>query len=120
MSSSFPDEGFTYPDPSLYHEPSLYHLAGPLGLSQPQQSTTTAAPSVSAAAPASAASAPPLAIDPALLALPGQAPTRFAGAPRLSVIGTIFPGFPAGLVPPIQINGEDAARYNGLVAGTIF
>ena len=113
MSSSFPNESFTYPDPAFYR------FDGQSGLPQPQQSTPTAAPSAAASAPVPVTSAPPLAIDPALLALPGPAPFPFAGAPRLSVVGTMFPGFPAGLVPPIQINGEDAAEYNGLVAGMI-
>ena len=48
----------------------------------------------------------------------GPVVASFTGAPRFSVVGVIFPGFPAGLVPPMQINGEDADRYNSLVAGT--
>ena len=48
----------------------------------------------------------------------GPVVASFTGAPRLSVVGVIFPGFLAGLVPPMQINGEDADRYNTLVVGT--
>ena len=91
-----------------------------------------AAPPVPAAVSVVAVPAPPFAKDPALLALPGPAtvpttasviaapalalaaivgsiPAQFAGAPRLSVIGSVFPGFPAGYVPLMQINARDTA-----------
>lgn len=126
----------------MYPDPSFYGLNAPFDLSQPHQPAPAAAPSVPTAAPVPAPSAPPFAIDPALLALPGPAASPypapivatadpilppiagpvlapFAGAPRLSVSGVMFPGFPAGLVPPMEINGGDAAKYNNLVAGTI-
>lgn len=133
MAASPSDRVFYYPDPSLFG------LNAPSPQSHPHQSTAfsvtypPAAPVVAGPRPA------PLALDPALLALPGRAaapthtpvvatptpasgpnagpvPAPFAGAPRLSVVGVMFPGFPAGLVPPMEINGEDAAKYNELVA----
>lgn len=127
---------FVYPDPSLNHHvgpyPLLYHLLGPLHGQQLRQHRPMAATSIPATTLVSAPSAPPLPIDPALFALPGpaapaaiQAPIAApvlapaAGAPPLSVVGATFPGFPAGLAPPMQVNGGDAARYNSLVAGTI-
>lgn len=143
MAASSSDGVFLYPDPSFFGlnaPPPPFHP-------QPDQITVfsraspPAAPVVAAPAPAPA---PPFALDPALLALPGPAgvptpapvvaapapapapapvagpvPAPFAAAPRLSVVGVMFPGFPAGLVPPMQINGADAAIYNQHVKGIV-
>ena len=165
-SPSHSDDGFVYPDPTLYILAPSSGLANPrpsiINLGQDatvEHRVPAAAPAVPATVPATALPPPPFALDPALLALPGPAtvpttapviaalapttapapstapvvaapaaapapivalaPAPFAGAPRLSVVGMMFPGFPAGLVPPMQINGRDAARYNELVAGMI-
>lgn len=50
-----------------------------------------------------------------LAAPPAAAPAQ--GSPPYSCIGTKFPGFPAGIHPPVQITGRDAQRWRDLVAG---
>lgn len=128
---------FFYPDPSLFGT----NAPPPPPQSPPHESTGFSG-SLPPDAPVVAPPAPPFPLDPALLVLPGSAavpvpatvvpvpaptpapvagpvPAPSAGAPRLSVVGVMFPGFPAGLVSPMQITGEDAARYDRLVAGMI-
>ncbi|CAD6585079.1 MAG: hypothetical protein ASARMPRED_002006 [Alectoria sarmentosa] len=127
MAASSSDGVFLYPDPSFFG------LNAPPPPFQPDKITVFSKASPPAA-PVVAAPAPPFALDPALLALSGPSavptpapvvaapapapasagpvPAPFAAAPRLSVVGVMFPGFPAGLVPPMQINGANAATYN--------
>ena len=134
MAASSSDGVFLYPDPSFFG------LNAPPPPFQPDKITVFSKASPPAA-PVVAAPAPPFALDPALLALSGPSavptpapvvaapapapasagpvPAPFAAAPRLSVVGVMFPGFPAGLVPPMQINGANAATYNQHVKGIV-
>lgn len=142
MAASSSDGVFLYPDPSFFglNAPPrpIHPHPQPDQITVFSRASPPAAPVVAAPAPAPA---PPFALDPALLALSGPAgvptpapvvaapapaapvaglvPAPFAAAPRLSVIGVMFPGFPAGLVPPMQINGADAAIYNKHVKGIV-
>ena len=145
MAASPSNRVFFYPDPSLFGLKAPSPQSHPYQSTVSSEPNSPAAPALFLnpnETPNQPGSNPYINIDPTLLALPGPTPVphstpvgnvpapapaaiagpipaQFAGAPRLSVVGVMFPGFPAGLVPPMEINGGDAAKYNELVAGML-